>query len=148
MRFWTILAVAVLAALVVGSLPNSPLRRYEWVLLAIGLTQVHIAAALLVVGWLFLLAWRGKQDSDAMTFWRFDVQQIALVVISLMALGVLVVTVGAGLLGDPEMVVTGNGSFGNMLQWFQPNADRALPEPNVVSVSIWYYRLLMLAWAL
>ncbi len=55
-RFWTILSVAVLAAFALGSVPSSPLRRYEWVLLAIGLTQVHLAAAMLVVGWLFLLA--------------------------------------------------------------------------------------------
>ena len=58
-RFWTILAVAILAALALGSVPNSPLRRWEWVLLAIGLTQVHLMAAMTVVGWLFLLAWRG-----------------------------------------------------------------------------------------
>ena len=65
-RFWTILACAVLAALVLGSLPQSPLHRLEWVLLVVGLTQVHVAAGLWVVGWLFLLAWRGNQEPDRM----------------------------------------------------------------------------------
>ena len=44
-RFWTILVVAILAALALGSTPLSPLRRYEWILLAIGLTQVHLILA-------------------------------------------------------------------------------------------------------
>ncbi len=147
-RLWTILAVAMLFALILGSLPNSPLRHYEWVLLAIGLTQVHVAAALFVVAWLFLLAWRGKQDPDAVRYWRFNLQQVTLVSITFMALGVLVVAVGEGLLGDPEMFITGNGSRGTFLQWFQPHANAQLPETHVISVSIWFYRLLMLAWAL
>ena len=147
-RLWTILVVAALFALILGRLPHSPLRRYEWVLLAIGLTQVHIAASLLVVGWLFLMAWRGRQDPDTKRWWRFDLQQMVLVVITLVALCVLVVAVGEGLLGDPEMFITGNGSYRSFLQWFQPHADGLLPKTRVISVSIWFYRLLMLAWAL
>lgn len=52
-RFWVIVVTAILLALVLGSLPLSPLSRIEWVLLALGLTQVHVAAGMVVVGWLF-----------------------------------------------------------------------------------------------
>ena len=53
-----------------------------------------------------------------------------------------------GLLGNPEMFIRGNGSSRTVLRWFQPRGGSELPMPCVVSVSVWFYRLLMLAWAL
>ena len=45
--------------------------------------------------------------------------------------------------------LVGYGSTTDILQWFQDRtADGSLPRPVVVSVSIWVYRALMLAWAL
>jgi len=147
-RFWTILVCALLLALALGSLPLSPLGRTEWVLLALGLTQVHVAAAMLVVAWLLLLAWRGKLDPRPMSEWAFNLLQVAVVMLTFMALGVLIVIVGEGLLGSPEMFIIGNNSSRTFLQWFQPRAGTALPEPYLVSISFWYYRFLMLCWAL
>jgi hypothetical protein len=63
-------------------------------------------------------------------------------------MGVLVAAVSEGLLGNPEMFIRGNGSSRTSLQWFQPRTGNELPLPVVVSVSVWFYRLLMLAWAL
>lgn len=134
-RFWTILAVSVLAAWVLGGLRLSPLRRFEWVLLALGLTQIHVAAALLVVGWFFLLAWRGKSAGD-MRPWKFDLLQIFLASLTLVALIILVAAVKEGLLGSPEMFIRGNGSTRTSLQWFQPRSGNELPTPQVVSVSV------------
>jgi hypothetical protein len=147
-RFWAILAVAILAACVLGSLAISPLRRLEWVLLALGLTQVHIAAALVVVGWLFLVAWRGRLDHTEMRRWQFNVLQVVLILLTLTALAILVVVVGEGLLGNPEMFIMGNHSSRTRLEWFQPRVHQPLPDPQVVSISVWYFRGLMLAWAL
>ncbi len=147
-RFWTILVVAVLAAFALGSVPSSPLRRYEWVLLAIGLTQVHLAAAMLVVGWLFLLAWRGKPKETELGVWPFNLTQIVIVFLTTASLIVLMVVVSQGLLGNPDMFITGNGSSRTFLQWFQPRVGPQLPTASVISVSVWFYRLLMLCWAL
>ncbi len=55
MRFWSILVCALLAAWVLGRISLSPLRSVEWMLLALGLTQVPLPAALAVIGWLFFL---------------------------------------------------------------------------------------------
>jgi hypothetical protein len=52
------------------------------------------------------------------------------------------------LLGSPEMFITGNGSFANQLAWFAPQAAAELDRPWVLTISIWWYRLLMLLWAL
>lgn len=146
-RFWSVLAWSLLAALVLGSLPFSPLRRGEWLLLALGLTQVHFTAALVVVAWFFLLAWRG-QNRGPMERWAFDLFQLLLVGLTAVALGVLVAAVGEGLLGRPEMFIQGNDSARDLLNWFEPRGALKLPQPWMASVSIWFYRLLMLAWAL
>lgn len=147
-RFWAVLAVALAAALALGSAPLSPLRRYEWALLAIGLTQVNAAAAILVVVWLFLLAWRGRQNPDSMPRAWFNLLQIALATLTLASLGVLALAASKGLLGQPEMFIVGNDSTRTRLQWFEPRSGLSLPQPYVVSVSVWFFRCAMLAWAL
>lgn len=147
-RFWAVLACAVLAGVALGSASLSPLRRIEWVLLAIGLTQVHIVSAMIVVGWLFLLARRGRQDPGLLRAWQFNLSQVGLVLLTFLSLGILIVVAGEGLLGQPEMFIVGNNSTQISLQWFQPRAGLDLPEPYVVSISIWFYRYAMLGWAL
>jgi hypothetical protein len=147
-RFWTILAIAILAALALGSIPHSPLKRWEWVLLAIGLTQVHLMAAMLVVSWLFLLAWRGRRTEFTVRRWAFNLLQLGIVLLTFAALTVLIVVVSQGLLGNPDMFIVGNGSSQTYLQWFQPRVGPQLPMTSVVSISVWFYRLLMLCWAL
>ncbi|MFC1758783.1 hypothetical protein ACFL2H_08450, partial [Planctomycetota bacterium] len=147
-RFWTILLSAILIAFVLGCLPNSPLHHIEWVLLAIGLTQVHVAAALVVVAWLFALSLRGNLDSDKVHVWRFNLIQLGLVLWTAIALAIFVVIVGVGLLGHPDMFIVGNQSSHHYLNWFQPRVSNQLPIASVVSISVWYYRLLMLFWAL
>jgi hypothetical protein len=147
-RFWTILALAIVAAMVLGSLRLSPIGRLQWILLGLGLTQVHLVPALIVVSWFFLMASRGKPGLIELPGWRFNMMQVFVLFWSAVSLGVLVVAVGEGLLGNPEMFIRGNGSSRTMLQWFQPAAGTALPTPVVISVSVWFYRLLMLAWAL
>ena len=144
-RFWTILVVAILAAFALGSMPGSPLSRFQWVLLAIGLTQVHLLAAMTVVGWLFLLAWRGRLTDESK---GINFIQVLIVLLTFASLAILMFVVGAGLLGDPRMFIIGNGSYRTLLQWFQPRTGPDLPTTSVVSISVWFYRLLMLFWAL
>jgi hypothetical protein len=147
-RFWIILVVALLIALALGSIPLSPLRRWEWVLLAVGLTQVPLIAAMIVVAWLFSLAYRGRNDFLSEHPILFNLSQLALVFMTVASLIILMFVVGAGLLGHPDMFIVGNGSSRLYLNWFEPRSGPALPTPTVVSVSVWYYRLLMLFWAL
>jgi hypothetical protein len=52
------------------------------------------------------------------------------------------------LLGTPEMFITGNQSFRTTLRWFQARSGPLLPQPGCLSISIWWYRLAMLGWAL
>ncbi|GAA4445928.1 hypothetical protein GCM10023156_06170 [Novipirellula rosea] len=147
-RFWTILAVAFIVALVLGSIPISPLRRYEWVLLSIGLTQVPLFASMFVVGWLFMLAYCGKHPSAGRYRWKGYLLQAVIVFLTLISLLVLFIVVGEGLLGNPDMFIAGNNSWRTKLIWFTPHSGTQLPVTSVISISVWFYRLFMLVWAL
>ncbi len=147
-RFWGILAFSLLAACVLGRLPGSPLKTREWVLLALGLTQVPLPAALTVIAWFFILAWRGGQQARTLRTPAFSFLQTGLILLTAITLGILIAAVSAGLLGQPDMFIVGNGSGHDTLRWYQARCGTGLPEPGCYTVSIWWYRLLMLAWAL
>ncbi|MDA1041288.1 MAG: hypothetical protein O3A37_13520, partial [Planctomycetota bacterium] len=147
-RFWAILAVAIVLGVVLGRIPQTPLAARDWILLLIGLTQVSVFAGAVVVVWLFLLSQRGRRSLNTSHWFLFDLMQLMLVGLTLAALITLVVVVSRGLLGSPEMFIIGNGSFGNRLVWFAPHATSDLDRPWVYTVSIWWYRLLMLLWGL
>ncbi len=147
-QFWVILVFAVLAALILGGISFSPLGRLEWILLVIGLTQVPIFPAMLVVGWLLLLGWRSHHDLEDASANLVNALQVALVFLTVVSLAILIAVVSEGLLGRPEMFIRGNGSSQNLLQWFQPRSNESLPQPLVISTSVWVYRFLMLIWAL
>jgi len=117
-------------------------------LLGIGLTQVPLPAALVVVGWLFYLSWRGSDSYIKLPAWGFNLLQLFLIALTAAALGVFVAVVAEGLLGNPEMFLAGNGSTRSALRWYQARCAEALPQPGCVSVSIWWFRLFMLVWAL
>ncbi len=147
-RFWTVLAAALLAAGVLARVRNSPLRFWEWVLLALGLTQASLPVAGLIVAWLFLLAWRGQSSFQSLPRWAYNLLQILLILASPLALLALLWVVAAGLLGDPQMFITGWGSTPQRLNWFVSPGAAELPAVTFYSVSLWWYRLAMLLWAL
>lgn len=146
--FWSVLLVAVLVALALARVPHSPLRLGAWMLLAIGLTQVSVPLAGLVVLWLLALGWRGAFGARVRPWWLFDLMQLALVVTTGFALLALFEAVRRGLLGQPEMQIAGNGSVLESLRWTADRVPGALPRPLIFSVPLLVYRLAMLAWAL
>ena len=147
-RFWGILICALLAALALGRMARSPLKTAEWMLLVIGLTQVPLPAGLAVVGWLFFVTWRGGEGFQRLSRYSYNVLQIFLILLTVAALVILIAAVGEGLLGRPEMFIAGNDSTATELHWFKARSDDWLPHCRCVSISIWWYRLFMLIWAL
>ena len=147
-RFWSLLVCALLFAWGLGAVPLPTLRRWEWALLLVGLTQTFLVGAFFFVLWIFALAARGRHGPRARSWIGFNLGQLALAFGALLAAGVLVSVLHVGLLGDPRMFISGEGSTPSHLRWFQPRSGSELPTPSILSVSIWFYRLLMLAWAL
>ncbi|MGH8630397.1 MAG: hypothetical protein ACREU7_06485, partial [Burkholderiales bacterium] len=145
--FWGVLLVVVLIGVGLGRVDLTPLRTWHWVLLGIGLTQTSVGEAVVIVGWLLALGGRARLRPDTGRM-RFNFIQVGLGALTLLALIVLFDAVKHGLLGLPEMQITGNHSSAYDLNWYQDRSDAALPQAWVLSVPLWFYRGLMLAWAL
>lgn len=107
-----------------------------------------LPAAFAVVGWFFLLAWRGRESFIRLPFLTFNLLQMGMLALTAIALSIFIAVVAEGLLGQPEMFILGNGSTRTILRWYQDRCGEVLPRPGFLSVSIWWYRFLMLAWAL
>jgi hypothetical protein len=147
-RFWAVLVFAVIAASTLSRVPRSPLKLREWLLLSLGFTQVPVALSLIVVGWLFLTRWRGTPSFQSLPPWAYNTCQAILIGLTLTALVIFIVIAAAGLLGQPEMFIGGNGSTRSRLDWFLARSSPELATPGFFSISIWFYRLAMLLWAL
>jgi len=144
---WGMLIVMLLVAFALGRVRLTPLRFHHWLLLGIGLTQVTPLVAVAVVAWLFALAGRCRMDMQRSRKW-FNLIQISLIMLTLMAITGLFSAVQSGLLGSPEMQIAGNGSSAWQLNWYQDRVSGVLPQPEILSVPLLVYRGLMLAWAL
>ncbi len=147
-RFWGVLAFALITAVALSRVSGSPLRIHEWILLSLGLTQVPVFFALLVIGWIFFLRWRGTEDFQKLPTWAYNLCQVSLIFLTLMSLGIFIGIASSGLLGDPEMYIAGNGSSASRLAWYAARSTAELPQPGYASISVWWYRLAMLLWAL
>jgi hypothetical protein len=145
--FWSYLAVVALAALGLSRVSITPLKGWQWLLLGLGLTQVPVVMSLFVVGW--LLAMGLKERRSAPEHWlAFNAMQFGMIVLTLFSLICLFEAIHAGLIGQPEMQIAGNGSTEAVLNWTQDRVATLMPRPWVVSLPLWVYRSLMLAWSL
>jgi hypothetical protein len=149
---WGVLIVWAAVAWALGRSRFTPLGVAAWLLLGLGLAQTEVMGVAVVAGWFFALEARRRAASHAWFAngprWRFNAVQLALALWTLLAVLVLVNAVRVGLLGYPDMMITGNGSNARMLHWYQ---DRFAGQPagvSVVSMPVLFYRLAMLAWAL
>lgn len=144
--FWGYLALLVLAAWLLPRLPYSPLTTKQWLLLGLGLTQIPVLLALLVVGWFFFVQARSHWKEQPSR--RRNFLQLLLLFFTFCFFITLTGAVYKGLLSSPDMEIQGAGSSAHQLFWYADRTEGAVPSIWILSVSIWVWRLLMLAWAL
>ncbi len=144
--FWSLLAVYLACSVLLSRMSWTPLRTRHWFLLLLGLTQVPVIVAGIVVAWIVGLGWRKERPRASNT--RFNLVQLGLPVLTLVALACLCGSIAAGLLGAPEMQISGNDSTAGALVWYLDKSARVLPQAMVISVPRAVYRYAMLAWAL
>jgi hypothetical protein len=145
--FWSELVVFIVVAVLLGRLGYSPLRTHEWLLLGLGLSTFSWSVLLLFAAWMFVLRWRSSWQG-AVSRVQFNTIQVFLGILSVITLISLVSAIPFGLLASPDMRVQGFESDSHVFSWFVDQAAGALPQPGVISVSLWWYKLAMLAWAL
>ncbi|GLQ88615.1 CvpA family protein [Dyella flagellata] len=148
--YWSQLIVLLVAAWLLGRYAPTPLRFHHWLLLGLGFSAFAWSALAFVVLWLILLGLRARHETAVagLAGGKFNLLQAALVVVTVLALITLVSAVPKGLLGLPDMHVAGNDSTAWDLNWFADQTHNALPNAGVISVSLWFYKIAMLAWAI
>lgn len=145
-KFWSYLAVFMLIAAALGFLPGSPVRRAEWFVLSLGLTQVEPALAFLAVAWLPVLGLKRRLPAKRPDV--YNLVQVGSALLVLIGLVALFEAIRTGLLGLPEMQIAGNQSHAHQLQWTFDRTDGPLPKPTVIAATINAYRVFMLLWSL
>ena len=143
---WGVVLVLALVGYALGRVPASPLKSWQWILLLLGLTQAGVISGVIIVGWLFALAARERYAGSLTQRRMFNFAQVALALLTLLALLLLLEAVRSTLLGTPEMQVTGNGSSSYSLNWYQDRGD--FPVVSLYSLPMLVWRGIMLAWAL
>jgi len=145
--YWSELAVLVVFALLLGRIPWTPLKARHWLLLGLGFSTFNWPVMALVIVWLLAVGARDHWRT-ALSWWRYNLVQAGIVAVTVIALAAIVASLPQGLLGTPDMHVTGNDSWGNRLSWFADRSESALPTALAVSVPMWIYKVLILAWSL
>ncbi|WIO74954.1 TonB-dependent receptor plug domain-containing protein [Porticoccaceae bacterium LTM1] len=144
--FWGLILVLVMIGWGLGRSQYTPLKSWQWILLLIGLSQAPLTGGIMVVIWLLGLAWLHKQPRPVN--WLCLLYQIAMVVLTIIALTSLYAGIAQGLLDSPQMQIAGNDSYWYDFNWYADRVEGVLPTVSVISVPIWVYRVLTLLWAL
>ena len=143
---WTYVLIVLGAAPLLARLPWAPLKTWHWALLGLGMTQVPVVAPILVALWFMAVGARAK--SPPKVWWRFDLVQLGLFLLTIVAMVSLSAALYAGLADVPDMQVSGNGSDSGTLNWFADRVDGTMPRPTVISLPLLVWQLAMLLWAL
>jgi hypothetical protein len=145
--YWSELAALLVFALILGRIKITPLTTRHWLLLGLGFSTFSWLVLGLVIVWLMLCGVRQNVELE-LSPRKFNLVQVLIAGMSLVALTGLVISLPAGLLGMPDMHVAGHGSYGNALNWFADSSDSLLPVASVISLPLWVYKALILIWAL
>ncbi len=147
-RMWPLLIVIILAGWFLGRIKSSPLKWYEWILLFIGLTQIPLICAFLVTLYFFWISFKSAPFIQKIPRRIYNLNQLVIIAGAIPCIIILLIALYTGLLGSPEMRIIGENSNEGNLRWFQARGEgQLLPIPKVFSVSIWFYRGMMLLWA-
>ena len=152
MLYWSVLLVMLFVAICLGQIVrrfklNIPLQTRHWILLMLGMSTVNLLGILPVIVWFFAMD-TSVRLKQGLTRRHFNLMQVGLIGISIIAAICLFATIPQSLLSTPNMQVAGNGSHNYFYQWYQDNSGVSLPQGHVYSLPIEYYRLAMLAWSL
>jgi hypothetical protein len=146
--YWSGLIVLLLIGYGLGRSGRALLPFRAWILLVLGFSTLSYIPLLIVAGAFIALDARRRYLPGTLGKWRFDFTQLLLVGLTLAAFVALVVAIPAGLLGSPDMHIAGSaGSYGE-LAWLADRSSGELPTASAITLPLWTYKALMLAFAL
>jgi hypothetical protein len=143
-QLWGYLLLLIAVALGISRIPDNPLKPWQWVLLAAGLTQAPVPLAIVVGAWFFLIAHRKRWKLERRTH---NVVQVLVVVWTIAFAVGIVGTIYTGLAEHPQMMLVPRTRAQALMSWYVDRTAGAMPRPWVLSTSMWAWRLLMAAWS-
>jgi hypothetical protein len=146
--YWSSLIVLLILGFGLGRSGRALLSTRSWLLLVLGFSTLSYLPLLLVAATFVALDARQRYLPGPLGKWRFDFAQLALSALTVAGFAALVLAIPAGLLGSPDMHIAGSaGSYGQ-LAWLADRSSGALPTASAISLPMWCYKALMLAFAL
>lgn len=146
--FWGMLIVIVIISYGLGLIKGTPLNSLQWVILGFGLSASGPWGLVVVAVSIFALRARGNFNTESISWKKFNFMQAGLFVLVFITVSALFGVIEQGLLGSPDMQIKGNGSNAYQLNWFSDRIVTILPEATFISVPLYIFRLLMLAWSI
>jgi len=128
--------------------PTEVLHAWARVIVDPGYWHSWYMSSFRVAAGFFALAAKGQVRWERRGTAAYNFTQGTLLLLTLAAAAALTGGIEHGLLGYPDMQIAGNGSSGHLLKWYLDRSAEGLPEIQILSVSLWLYRLLMLGWAI
>jgi hypothetical protein len=144
--YWGELVVFVVVAWLIGRSGLTPLATRQWLLLGLGLSTFSWTVLAVFLVFIAVFEWRARRASPAEAR-HYNLLQMACALLAVVAIVAVVAAVPQGLLSRPDMRIVPDSSAGE-LTWFVDQTASELPSPTVLSVSLWWYKIAMLAWAL
>lgn len=139
---WPYLGVLALLAIVLARFTKPPLNALQWFLLSLGFS---VLALPIVWSWFVVVQWREQHSARLDDPVRHNLAQIGLALITLMVVGVVVMT-GIDLLSAPASTIVHNWSDGAQLSWYEDRAATSTPAAMVVTVPSSLWRAVWAAW--
>jgi hypothetical protein len=146
--YWSELAVLIIFALILGRTGLAPLRSWHWLLLGLGFSTFNWQVLGVVAVWLLACGAREHIANSSLNWWKFNLLQVIVGGMTVIALLSVLTALPQGLLGTPDMHVTGHHSYGSVLGWFSDRSESALPIATALTLPMWIYKALILVWAL
>ena len=146
--YWSELVVLIIFALILGRTGLAPLNSWQWLLLGLGFSTFNWPVLGVVAIWLLACGARERIATDTMSWWRFNILQVFIGGLTVIALLSVITALPQGLLGTPDMHVAGYQSYGAILGWFADRSMSLLPVATAFTVPVWIYKVLILVWAL
>jgi hypothetical protein len=145
--YWGELLVFIVVAWLLGRSALTPLPARDWLLLGLGLSTFSWLVLALFAAFVALFEWRARHAVPSARR-RFELLQVGSALLAVLAIAAVVAAVPQGLLAHPDMRIAPPPIIGGELTWFVDQSMTQLPAPAVLSVSLWWYKIAMLAWAL
>jgi len=154
--FWAVLIMIIVGAIGFTWLQkkwalNMPIGLIGWIVLGVGVSTVWHYAMIPIALWFFSLAvWSRFADQTIQAVQQTKLHLIFIVITlsSLWVLGFILVSIPLSLLNSPDMLIAGNNSTSNTMQWFQDFTYAGVqPQASLYYLPLWVYHLIMLIWS-